>query len=750
MKTRLLTAAAIIAFLFIFITDSLEGVSAKYWKQDKFSDFNTGTPSQTEIKSDGKIYMAPGIKSIYKIQDREYIWDSVTDSTGNIIVAAGPKAAIYKISPAGKEIWKIALEGTEATALAIDKKDNVFAGISPDGIIYKITPAGKAEKYFGTEQKYIWSLCLDSKGNLYAGTGIKGNIFKIVSGGEGSVFAKLPDLNITSLAVNSKDELFGGTDNKGYIFKVDQTGKVFILYDSPETEIKTIVPNNDGNIYAAAIRKNMLIDKALAPIKTEKKNEKTSSDDEEDSGTKGNVSISVSTKTVSSVTGDDEDEEEMLKEYRSKLYKIDKENHVTELISTQVTTLFSIVFSADNAVLTCGGGKGRIYKIFSQDQYSLMLEVDNKHLTSMSTYKGNIYICASNEAEIYLMEDSFPEQAVFYSQVLDTANVSKFGTVKWNASTPQDTAVRLYSRSGNTEEPDDTWSGWSVPYIAADGSKIESPSARFIQWKALLISSNRKNTPSIDSVTLSYLPLNDEPRVIDLKISVKGIALKERNDSGEMDPRLEELEKTVTNGKPNSAKDNSMSRNISSAKDFYQEGALSFIWKAEDPNGDSIIFDLYYKDESDKEWKVLEKDYIKNFYTWDTKTVADGNYRIKITVSDSVDTPSNIALSSEFISESVVIDNTGPVVSKPTFEIKSSSVKVLFNAKDNLSPIVKCKYSVNGEKWQMLFPDDLINDTLKEDYTLNLKLEKKGEYTIVFQVYDMENNISTTSVTFLN
>jgi len=366
----------------------------------------------------------------------------------------------------------------------------------------------------------------------------------------------------------------------------------------------------------------------------------------------------------------------------------------------------------------------------------------------MSKYKNNIYLCASNEAEIYLMEDSFPEQAAFFSDVLDMGNISRLGTIKWTAATPQDTTIRLYTRSGNTEGPDETWSSWSSPYLVSDGSKIESPSARYLQWKALLMTSNRKNSPIIDSVTVSYLPLNDAPIISDYKISVKGIALKERSESGDSDPRLDELENNINASKPGGEDNQPLTKNLSTAKDYYQEGALSLLWKAEDPNGDNIIFSLYYKSETENEWKQIGKDYTKNFYTWDTKAISDGIYRIKIVASDSVDTPENIALQSEMTTEPITVDNTGPVISKPTVEIKSSSAKIIFNVKDNLSSIVKCKYSVNGGGWKIIFPDDQINDTLKEDYTLTLKLEKKGEYNITFQALDTENNISTASVSF--
>ena len=51
--------------------------------------------------------------------------------------------------------------------------------------------------------------------------------------------------------------------------------------------------------------------------------------------------------------------------------------------------------------------------------------------------------------------------------------------------------VQLFTRSGNTEKPDDSWSDWVGPYTRAGGEAIKSPAARFLQWKAVLTQARR-------------------------------------------------------------------------------------------------------------------------------------------------------------------------------------------------------------------------------------------------------------------
>ena len=44
-------------------------------------------------------------------------------------------------------------------------------------------------------------------------------------------------------------------------------------------------------------------------------------------------------------------------------------------------------------------------------------------------------------------------------------------------------------------------------------------------------------------------------------------------------------------------------------KKVYDQGVLSFAWRAEDPDNDSLQYSIYYKGIKEANWKLLEKDY---------------------------------------------------------------------------------------------------------------------------------------------
>ena len=67
-------------------------------------------------------------------------------------------------------------------------------------------------------------------------------------------------------------------------------------------------------------------------------------------------------------------------------------------------------------------------------------------------------------------------------------------------------------RSGNTEEPDDTWSEWSEE-LKRPGERNPSPPGRFLQYRAVLSTSDGDRTPVLKEVSLTSAQENLRPRV---------------------------------------------------------------------------------------------------------------------------------------------------------------------------------------------------------------------------------------------
>ena len=67
----------------------------------------------------------------------------------------------------------------------------------------------------------------------------------------------------------------------------------------------------------------------------------------------------------------------------------------------------------------------------------------------------------------------------------------------------------------------------------------------------------------------------------------------------------------------------------------FQKSLQTFVWQARDDDGDRLQFDVFYRLEGETDWKVLKRALFDDIYTWDTTSVPDGTYVIKVVASDA-------------------------------------------------------------------------------------------------------------------
>jgi hypothetical protein len=181
---------------------------------------------------------------------------------------------------------------------------------------------------------------------------------------------------------------------------------------------------------------------------------------------------------------------------------------------------------------------------------------------------------------------------------------------------------------------------------------------------------------------------------------------------------------------------------------FYQRGARSFQWQAEDRNSDTLEYAIYYRSINEQTFRLLKDHLRESFYTIDGAALADGRYIIKVVASDAPDNPLGQTLTGERLSEPVDIDNTPPVVKvvgQP--QLNHASVRVVFSVDDATSKVKKADASVDGAAWVPVFPDDGIADSGHESYTVEFGELGPGEHTISLRSFDTSGNIGTFSVT---
>jgi hypothetical protein len=294
--------------------------------------------------------------------------------------------------------------------------------------------------------------------------------------------------------------------------------------------------------------------------------------------------------------------------------------------------------------------------------------------------------------------------------------------------------------------PDETWSTWSAAYSNREGSPITSPKARYLQWRAVLTGTT-SDGPVLTSVTAAYLQRNLRPVVRSITIHPPGIVYQKPFSTGE--PELAGFEDQSTPERKLTAAAMASQQGLSGTPPLgrrtYQKGLETLVWKADDENDDEMTFDVMYRREGETAWKTLRKGLADFILVWDTTTVPNGTYFVKIVASDSPSNPLATALTGELDSAAFDIDNSPPAIAVSGVRTDRGHTIITFDVKDDHSPIKLVEFSEDGQRWRGVFPMDGIADSRSEHYELPIEgeMDPRG---VTLRATDGMNNISTAHV----
>ncbi len=374
-------------------------------------------------------------------------------------------------------------------------------------------------------------------------------------------------------------------------------------------------------------------------------------------------------------------------------------------------------------------------------------------------------MCTANPGKVYSVGPEYEAEGTFESRSFDAQLFSQWGRLEWWSPTPataakssaqsNDPRLEFFVRSGNTEDPGREWSRWYGPYTKS-GSTMEAASARFVQWKAIIHDGHPGD--GIDWVTLAYLPRNVAP-VID------GIALQDPGVRAQSQAGISSGQPTaVTLKMPPSPSVSGVVITQSSAPPRFeqppqgtmQKGYQSVLWTAHDENDDELRYAVYFRGENERDWKLLKDNLEQKFYSWETTTLPDGAYYLKIIAADAASNPPALALKTERESERFEVDNTPPVIEdfrigRTSTEIvggkTSTSTTIKFTARDATSSIERAQYSLDGADWILIAPVGNISGGPEERYEFTISGISLGEHTIAIRAYDRFENVGGAKAT---
>jgi len=693
-------------FLFSFITDAAE---PQIWSVNSRADVMRGEARSVSIDANGNITPAPKLTEIYKTE-QPYIWSSAVDASGNVYLGTGAEGRIYKVSPSGSGALFTDLTELNVSAIGIGRGGEIFAGTSPDGKVYRIDNGGKATVYFEPKEKYIWSLAVMGDGSLAVATGEGGKIYRVRAANaapEGSLLFDTSETHIISLAVDRAGNLYAGSDSGGLVLKFGPDGKPFGLLDSPLREIHELAAGPDGSIYVLALGESASTAKPEASP--------TPASNAVSADPPNPMQPAPPQKSKYDLTG-----------AKSAVYRILPDGGSDILWSSPTVIGFSIyAHQTGSGVMLGTSDRGRIYNIRNDGNDTLAMQTDASQISTIFSEGNNLYATSSNQGRLFRIGPDTVAEGVYESAVLDAKATASWGNVWWTSAGN----VQIETRSGNSESPNETWSGWEVVRSESRRGKASNPPARYFQWRAKLVG----GTASLRELSLAFIPRNIAPEITALQVMPPNVGLL-ANPPIQLDPNIELSGMSPQNfGIVVAAQP---------PRRVYQRGARAFQWTAEDRNGDRVLFDVYFKDVAAADFKLLKENISENFVTLDGLSLADGRYTLRVVAKDAQSNPVGQFLSGEIVSEPFEIDNTQPTVTvsgQP--QVTGYTARVIFVASDRGSYISRAEYSVNGGDWQAVYADDGISDGPDERYTLNVPVRSAGEYSVTLRVFDAGGNI---------
>jgi outer membrane protein assembly factor BamB len=766
---RALSSRLISSGLVVLLTGagpfSTHAEHTRRWRQSTYEEFLKGTAHGVAVRSDGRLELAPKF-SLLADADASYLWSIRLDPKGTLYAAGGSPAKVVRFDASGKPAPVFESSDLSAQAITFDAKGMLYVGTSPDGKVYRISSAGEKSVFFDPKTKYIWDLAFAADGTLYVATGDKGQIFAVAPDGKGELFYASDEAHIRVLAFDTKGNVIAGTEPSGRILRVSRPSvktarkkdsnalatEGFVLYETTKREVTSLAIAPDGTIYVAAIGDKPRGASTQAPTTVI-------------TNAQGSTTITGG-GTISPGPGQPQTSFVAFPPLlSSSIYRISADGAPEELWASREDLVYSLGFGQDGRLLAGTGNNGSLLAIDGRGVYAQLAKAGSAQITGIArNAAGKVFLCTANPGKVFSAGPEYESEGSYESRSFDAQLFSQWGRVEWwgppAATSTKSTAssseprTEFFVRSGNTEDPGKEWSRWYGPY-SKSGTAVEVPSARFVQWKTVI--HDGRLGDGIDWVSLAYLPRNVAPVIDAIVLQDPGVRAQsitmipsgqQQTVNLKMPPALNTSGLTITQSASPVKFENP-------PQGFIQKGYQSVLWSAHDENDDELHYSVYYRGESEREWKLLKDNLDQKFYSWDTTTLPDGAYYLKIVATDAPSNPPAAALKTERESERFEVDNTPPVVEglqasnliQQDRAINTIVARVQFTVRDAASSIERAQYSIDGGEWIIVTPKSGISDAPEEHYEFDAPRFSPGEHTIAVRAYDKFENVGSAKAT---
>jgi sugar lactone lactonase YvrE len=617
----------------------------------------------------------------------------------------------------GAATERIAIENVPVAFCLVRRGDTSFVGTGTDGVVYRVE-GDEVKVLAKTGELLVSSLAFGADGALYAGTLPNGRIYRIDPKSGAMKQFSIPEgaKHVWALHYDPKrGRLIAGTGPEGKVFAIDPIGRAKEIYKAQASHIMTLTGDDKGGVYAGtsddAVVLRIAPDDAVSVVGSFPGNEVTAIDYHE-----GALAVAANQfkappgsqftpiPTPSPPAGARQAGQSPRPRAGSgQLWRIDPDGRAEALVRRQDTHFTAVQWGKDGAIYAAGGDDGRIFRVQPDASYSIWVDVEERQVLALDMRGSSPSFVTGDGAAVYRVRPGRPRDAVWTSKALDARFVSKWGRLEWRGRG----RLTFETRSGNTKDPGPTWSGWSKPL--KQPGKVESPDGRFIQVRAKF---PKDADAVLYALELFYLPQNQRARVSQVQGSRPPAKRGEEARQPAQTPAT----------------------------------SINLSWQVENPDGDPLRYRIAYRQESQPVWRdMLTEDIIltEPKYSWDTSSIPDGHYVVRVDASDEERNPADLVLRSTATSESIRVDNHPPRIDQ--LEVRRGRVRG--RVVDDLGPIARIQMAIDAGSWRDVFPTDSLLDSAREELDLPLGDLGPGPHIIAVRALDGGGNQANREIT---
>ncbi len=657
--------------------------------------FRDASFEAVKITDDGVLRLASARSKIADLDDI-IIWDMVWDGDDTVYLAMGNEGRLNKVSLKTGQVVPLGdFESLQVTALVRMPDGTVLAGTSPEGMIFRVGGSDVPELVLDLDADYIWDLEVDDRGRLLVATGLPGAVLRVDSSWKATTLIETDQDHVLCLAWDREGALLAGTANDGYVYRLPSRGDLEVIFDAPGEEVKGVDVLPDGSLAVLSL------------------------------GSSGNGEPDTPLARILAQGGDEGQDDQGA--WETAVFHLRRGRPPALLWRARGLAGHSLSHLGDDVLIGIGR-RGRVLAIDPEGVGSLAAELSGREVSALiAGPRGSVLGAVSHPAALYRILPTPASTGRVTSGVIDSGIFAHWGRIDLTTALPMDGKVVIETRSGNTSEPDDTWSPWRKMKGA-----IKSPDARYLQYR-LSFFAGRGRGPEVRAVSIWYLPLNSAPKLESLQLLDPGVRIDLKEQfAGEPPPR------GINRPAPEPERPQQ--------KERLDPGIQGIRWRASDPDGDELRYSVKLREVGSVSWRSLKTGLKDEFINLNTYSLPDGWYEVQVVVSDEASNLEGEAQRDQRISPAFAVDHAAPIVKRLKAGRDGSALVVRARVEDAVSTIRSVRFSVDGGDFRAIFPKDRVYDEKKESFEFAVGSLRSGPHTIVLKVEDWVMNVATASI----